>query len=400
MDACNAGDFSRALRFAETALTLSSSPVAILPDYAVCLMRDKQYEASYRAFKLLYRISQSQKPEQRRWLKGLAEVCGWLGKSDEVQRYGYEALINDDLLTRSSKIYSYPGSPPAAFNKNTPDENIVVFSLYGCEPRYCEGAVLNAQAALSLLPGWRCRFYVDKNVPRHVTDRLEALHAQVVRMEMDNCSMNPMMWRYLVIGEPKINRFLFRDADSLLSERDCAAVHEWTGSEFWFHHMRDYFSHTDLLMGGLWGGCNGVIPDIADVMAAYSQLHGLNGRMVDQNFLGEYLWPTIRLSLLSHDDCFSFHHSKPFPPHQAVCWVQDNDFDFHVGSNASYMGKEYPCLKEDGEQQLWLIRDDNSGEVICRYASEVSGERCKIFLPFPHIKALNEERWILEFYDR
>jgi hypothetical protein len=140
------------------------------------------------------------------------------------------------------------------------------------------------------------------------------------------------MWRFLVIDDPSVSRFLVRDADSLFSEKESAAVSEWTGSGYWFHHMRDYFTHTELLLAGLWGGCRGVFSGIRELMADFVLHHQGASRFTDQHFLREKLWPTIRDSILNHDEIFHFHGAVKYPQHPAIRWKTEY---FHIGSNAS-----------------------------------------------------------------
>ena len=46
------------------------------------------------------------------------------------------------------------------FDPNKPKQNVIVFSLWGKDPRYLAGAQNNAVVARYLYPGWQCRFYV------------------------------------------------------------------------------------------------------------------------------------------------------------------------------------------------------------------------------------------------
>lgn len=60
------------------------------------------------------------------------------------------------------------------------------------------------------------------------------------------------------MDDPTIKRFLIRDADSIVSHREKAAVDAWLKSDKWFHLMRDNYSHTELILAGMWGGCTGI----------------------------------------------------------------------------------------------------------------------------------------------
>jgi hypothetical protein len=51
-------------------------------------------------------------------------------------------------------------------------KKVISFSLWGDNPKYCVGAVRNAEIAPVHYPDWVCRFHVGKSVP---TQYVEAL---------------------------------------------------------------------------------------------------------------------------------------------------------------------------------------------------------------------------------
>ena len=166
------------------------------------------------------------------------------------------------------------------------------------------------------------------------------------------------MWRFLVIDDSNVKRFLLRDADALLSEREYAAVQEWVEGPYYFHIIRDYFTHTELILAGLWGGCAGILHNAVRSMQEFVAKNADSGRFIDQHYLRENVWPTLRKGVLSHDDLFGFHDAKPFPPHAPNRW---NTEKFHVGSNTSYQaigGKS--VLPEGAEQRLIFSSADGT----------------------------------------
>jgi hypothetical protein len=85
--------------------------------------------------------------------------------------------------------------------------------------------------APDLFPGWRCRVYLDDSVPDHVWQRLQLPHVELVDMSQEK-HIFPTLWRFLVLDDASVQRFIVRDADSLLSEREAAAVNAWLASPF------------------------------------------------------------------------------------------------------------------------------------------------------------------------
>ncbi len=373
------GNYAQGREVARQALKLAPGNPSLLADYALCLMRTGDYEQSRKTYmQLLRRTGEENMPGTA--LDGLVEVCGWLGDKAQVRRYGNMSLTQADNKFRQFHAYPLPDSPPPAFDPSVAERNLIVFSLYGARPRYCETAVMNVGVARDLFPQWRCRFYLDDTVPAGVQARLSAAGAQVVKVSDDiRQTIPPQMWRFLVMEDEGVSRFQVRDADALLSERDKAAVEAWLQSGYWYHHMRDYFTHTELLLAGMWAGChNPVLPGIRTLIAQYLSEEEAHKRFADQYFLRRSLWPTIRQSLLSHDDMFGFLDAEPFPPHEPVRWLPHQ---FHVGSNVSYKRVSSNSDAADGAEQLWALLDEQGTE-LCRYSSPVKGGQWEEWLPF------------------
>ena len=373
------GNYRQGRDTAREALKMAPNHPTLLADYALCLMRTKDYEQAYKTYlKLLKMLGEENMPGTA--LDGLTEVCGWLKREDLVRRYGNLSLSVADRKYSQFPAYPLPDAPPAAFDGTNPERNLIVFSLFGARPRYCESALKNVEAARELFPQWRCRFYVDDSVPPAVLARLKEADAQVVLVDEATRSAIPAtMWRFLVMEDREVLRFQVRDADSLLSERDRAAIEAWLQSGCWYHHMRDYFSHTELLLAGMWAGChNPNLPGIRELIAQYLTEEDAHQRFADQYFLRRSLWPTIRQSLLNHDDLFGFLEAQPFPPHEPVRWPMDA---FHVGCNASYQGIKVQSKLKDGELQPWGLFDAEGG-LLCRYESPVSRGHWEEWMPF------------------
>jgi hypothetical protein len=305
------------------------------------------------------------------------EVCGWLGKTEEMREYGLRSLRASDVQCSANPSEPIPDQLPPAFNAENPAENVIAYSLFGANPRYCEPAVLNAELTRDLFKGWTCRVYLDATVPAHVQQRLKDAGADVVFMPPDS-NVHPLMWRFLVIDDSTVKRFLLRDADALLSEREAAAVQEWVESPCYFHLIRDYFTHTELILAGLWGGCGGVLKNAVQSMQRFAAANPNSGRFIDQHYLRTNVWPTLRKSVLSHDDLFGFHGAKPFPPHAPNRWKLEK---FHVGSNTSYQAIGGVSALADGAPQK-LNFNSADGTFLFDYDTVVNNGEWRLDVPF------------------
>ncbi|PLL14737.1 UDP-N-acetylglucosamine-peptide N-acetylglucosaminyltransferase [Tabrizicola sp. TH137] len=226
--------------------------------------------------------------------------------------------INLDAKDRLA-VARFPGSPAAAValtDRNPPFDatgrrrNIISFSLWGDNPVYVHGAIVNARLAPNMYYGWTCRFYCDSTVPADALQILRDEGAQVVMMTDPALQAVRPMWRFFASDDPDVDRFICRDTDSRLNAQELIAVEDWIRSGKRFHVMRDHIYHMELMLAGMWGGVAGVIPDMKGLIMQ-AQRH-FNNRFGDQAFLMEQVWPLIRDDLCTHDSIYGFR-GKDFP---------------------------------------------------------------------------------------
>ncbi|WP_312759257.1 tetratricopeptide repeat protein [Pantoea brenneri] len=370
------GDYAQAVRSCEEVLRYQPHQMQVLSDYALCLMRLGQHHKAYKTYQKIYQSPPAVRATaSETWLDGLTEVCGWLDKQDEVARYGLESLMQSDARFRQGPRVAFPAAQPEPIDLSQPQQNVIAFCLYGDQPRYCETLIKNVEVAPQLFPGWVCRIYLDDSVPQHVWQRLDQPHVERVDMSQEK-TLFPTLWRFLVMDDPSVKRFIVRDADSLLSEREAAAVNAWLASPYWFHHMRDYFSHTELLLAGMWGGCHGVFQQVEQTMREFIAQYRGSERFTDQYFLKTALWPTVRESILNHDELFHFHQAQPWPAHPPVRWQMPR---FHVGSNVGFASLTGQSAAADGTRQAV---DISAGGKSWQYPAQVKSGQWLLPMPF------------------
>lgn len=383
MQLCAAGQWATALEVNAQAQALLPSHAAILGDAGLCHLRLGALDKARASYSQAIALA----PDNPNLWDGLAEACGHLGDREGLRQAGLKALELKHAETLREPVRALPVCPPLSEDRR---RNVVAFSLFGAQPRYCEAALLNVQAAADLLPQWVCRFYVDGSVPAHVLARLKAAGAEVVWMDAAQAQgLSPLMWRFLVVADPQVERFLMRDADSLISTREQAAVEAWLDSGKAFHLMRDYLSHTELLLAGMWGGCTGAWPDIRESMVAFlREGRYLSARVADQHFLRRHIWPTLRQSLLSHDPIFGFMGAVDFPAHAPHGLGED----FHVGCNLSSGGVGAQTALPDGSEIRWCLRDAQ-GQEIGGYVAVAQGGQWRAECPRPLLEKIRSGQW-------
>ncbi len=243
----------------------------------------------------------------------LARVRGELGDRERSREHGEKALVlKDALAARRPPDVDLAAVPVPPFRADAPERNIIAFSLFGARERYCLAALENARVAPHLYPGWRCRFYCDASVPEETRAGLSAAGAEIVLMPAPQRLFEGLFWRFHVANDPDVDRYLVRDCDSLLNLREQRAVQAWIDSGRHFHVMRDYFSHTDPMLAGMWGGVRGALPALKPLYDPYLEDASKTANC-DQRFLREVVWPTVRTSVCSHDSTFRVLGAEPFP---------------------------------------------------------------------------------------
>ena len=199
----------------------------------------------------------------------------------------------------------------SVFDPTDRTKNVIAFSLWGDDPVYTHGAIVNAQLAPNVYPGWRCRFYSDNSVPSPIVAELRRLGAEVhIVRDRKLLELKPL-WRFLVSDDEAVERFICRDADSRLNTQEAVAVNDWIRTGQPFHVMRDHPYHMEVMLAGMWGGVARVLPNIrelAEVALSYSR-----NKWNDQEFLRDVLWPLVRDHAKVHDSVFRFRGAGDFP---------------------------------------------------------------------------------------
>jgi tetratricopeptide (TPR) repeat protein len=304
-----------------------------------------------------------------------------LGQMDKSCDYGLQAFNIRVHRFNDTPIIAWPFEPiPPLPSDKTREHNIIAFSLFGHDSKYCETAVLNVQDQPSVYPYWVCRFYVDSSVPESVINRLRQGGAQIVQVDGSAAQWPGEMWRLLALNDPQAHRILFRDADSLISQREARVVEQWLTSGKRFHMMRDHVSHMELIMAGLWGVVVGSLPPLDKLMECFAKPSNEDRHFADQFFLRQCVWPYARTSLMQHDSIFGFMNAVPFPDGEKAD-------GFQVGTMNSIVYSMQTALPNGSEITWALYRFSNQentkilGELVCTYTNTVQNGIVKAYIP-------------------
>jgi hypothetical protein len=186
---------------------------------------------------------------------------------------------------------------------------VIAFSLWGYDPKYCIGAIKNANLASILYPEWVCKFYYGKNTDLDCIKQLSTFkNVELIPMSEEG-NWTGMFWRFCAADSEDV--VISRDTDSRLSLREAEAVQEWLDSPYDFHIMRDHPYHKTEILGGMWGARNGILNGISKKIEEYNKG---NFWQVDQNFLREHIYSNVKNNTCVHDSCFKIEpNTKQFP---------------------------------------------------------------------------------------
>ncbi len=295
-----------------------------------------------------------------------------MGQIEQSVKHGEHSLVLKDREAAQVDISAYDltSVPIPSFDATKPERNVIAFSLWGTEERYVNNAVRNAELAPHIYPGWTCRFYCGDTVPERALAAFGAAGADVRLMPPQTRLYEGLFWRFCAAFDDEVDRYIVRDADSLISVRERLAVEEWIASERHFHVLRDFYTHTDPMLAGLWGGVRGAVPtEMRARMQRYFDDPAKTAN-ADQKFLREQVWPIARTSVLVHDSKFDVLGAKPYPHSSSV--GRDECRLSHIGSNAhvlqsgpigSYSGKAAGKPIETRAQCIFTIAPGRTGTV-------------------------------------
>lgn len=334
-------DFPAAANILEQALALYPDDLQLLLNLAVARSRMEDHNAAIAAAQKYAALGGS----DPMLFDTLANVFATVGRYGEAKAAGERALALKDQLAPIPEDTALAKVPADADSRS----RIIAFSLWGSNPRYLRGALHNALLASSLFPDWTCRFYVDSSVDKALVAALRSLGSEIAMVVGGKSDRQRLCRRFLVADDPGVGRYLVRDCDSVLSEREARAVDHWLHSNKGFHVMRDWWTHTDPMLAGMWGGTAGVLPKLGPLIAAYRP-NRVETANWDQWFLRDRIWPLIRDRTLVHDRWFNSRGAVPFPtaPTADDRHIGQDEFTAHRAEQEAFLGYwigRLPCLR-------------------------------------------------------
>lgn len=267
--------------------------------------------------------------------------------------------------------------------------DVVAYSLFGEDLGYCEGAIINAEKMAEIYPDWQMVLFYDDSVPAQVIQRLQTLGVQTLSVQSLGIAHWPgTFWRFYAVCLPQVRYVLFRDVDSIVGEREQDLVLQWLSSAKPFHIMRDWYSHMDLILAGLWGAYAPMLAHMQQWIDAFISTQTLHPTHADQDFLAAYVWPRIKPYSLVHDSIHQGEGITAFPAPSKVNTGQD-----------ALGGYRYKLLEvkltESIDQAYELLMETVQGQKVFSYTRAFEQGCDKFNLPYEYIAKLQQQVWQL-----
>ena len=183
-------------------------------------------------------------------------------------------------------------------------KKIIAFSLWGDNPKYCIGAIKNAELLEKIYPDWIGRFYCGQSVPNDIINKLREIQRCEVVIMNEPGDWRGTFWRFYPAGEIDVDVMISRDCDSRLNLREKTAVDQWLKSNKSFHIMRDHPFHDIEILAGMWGVRGNMLYDMKELINDYPKG---NFWQVEQKFLKEFIYNRIFEDCFVHDEFFSYN---------------------------------------------------------------------------------------------
>lgn len=130
--------------------------------------------------------------------------------------------------------------------------NYISYSLFGTGEEYLNGTIMNIKNNATLMPGWVSVVYVSESMYSQYGQILRKLPCKIVTVKSEENQISTI-WRFFATDLVDSELILFRDCDSIITEREIVLINQWVNSNKALHIIRDHPSHVSSIMAGLCG---------------------------------------------------------------------------------------------------------------------------------------------------
>ena len=219
-------------------------------------------------------------------------------------------------------------------------KKLIAFSLWGNNPKYCIGAIKNAELQKKYYSDWICKFYIHKDVPINYIIQLKKIDNVEIVIYHSNADWKSATERFCAIDEENISHVIFRDTDSRLNQREADAVNEWINEDTAIHIMKDHPYHGSFpILAGMWGINKNKFPyNMRETLNSYAKYDVQEQYHYDQIFLASYIWPNFNKDVTIHDEFFT---KNKFPTERIKDQFVGQSFDDNDNTPEEHISSLY-----------------------------------------------------------
>jgi hypothetical protein len=219
---------------------------------------------------------------------------------------------------------------------------VVAISLWGDRSIFNIGAIRNCEQYPSLLKEWNVWVYHPPNHSPKILSQIKERGGRLIQVIPGNTL--GAFWRFMASDDPRVERVIFRDADSRPSIREAEMIIAWERSGLPYHLIRDHPAHVFPIMAGMWGCANGsnlgFTERIRRLVSNGIERETPNVYGLDQKYLAREIYPKIKHKCFIHDEFYSI--SNNVPPRKGLAYVGQR-----------YDEEENPDRSHDHELMVW-----------------------------------------------
>lgn len=208
-------------------------------------------------------------------------------------------------------------------------KKVIAYSLYKAPEKwenametnfkkYTLGLERNLDLISKFYPNWYVYLYHNEELDLNLIEPFQGYKNLELKC-ITNKQVNAMQWRFLPHDDSDVERFISRDLDSRITEREVVSVMEWIESDKVIHIMRDHPHHSYLILGGMWGMKSQDDLNMEESCISYNQSKNYNfntgwyDKWWDMKFLDDIIYPKYKENSYINSELVNReNHAKDF----------------------------------------------------------------------------------------
>lgn len=285
----------------------------------------------------------------------------YLSHQEKAREVEIESQVGKEILKKYIDRRLNKTSTSRAWDGNI--TQVISMSLSGSDVSKVFGCLRYALLHPFIFPGWRMRVYTSLNHKSpnllHIMSRkLSNFGVEVINLNQANpiSNLDPSLWRYLIIDDPHISRFLIRDSDTRPGEREFSALQDWINAPPQaVYCIRDHPNHTSQpLTPGLFGGSPKTIRE--KLGHPFKKLLLSSKNITENTLLNSIIWPRFSSNSFCHDSisCLKWKNSSKFPA---------------LRKNMEFIGQEYDSNErpiKNSNELINTLKNDRGNCVVLK----------------------------------